>query len=416
MRKQIGTSIRTAVAIALVMTSAIAMAQTSSFEQIMKQALTTYPAILSKHSFSAAARADLEGAAWQRYPTPSVEVSEDNNNTRTSLLRVQQPIWAGGRIDSGIDAARSRHEAAEAAINETKQEIVLRVIAAYVEAIRQQARRDTLAQGVQQHERLLGLITRRVEHDASPRVDQELAQSRLYQANNDLSSVTQSLANALTQLSQLSGMSVRRVGPIDDDGLPGQQNEESLFEQAVAWSPTLRRLRFEEEAAQADIETKRASYKPQISVRYENQYQSAPLNGSIGFNTNRLLLVLEAQTGAGLSALSGVDAAIGRRDAARQQRETALRDLRERIFIDWDELQAARVRLENATLASRSSKEVYESYTRQYTAGRKNWLDVLNTVRESTQSDVAATDASAQVTGALLRLRSMTGNLKGPSE
>ncbi|HSQ04206.1 MAG TPA: hypothetical protein VLN59_09230, partial [Burkholderiales bacterium] len=56
---------------------------------------------------------------------------------------------------------------------------------------------------------------------------------------------------------------------------------------------------------------------------------------------------------------------------------------------------------------------VYESYTRQYTAGRKTWLDVLNTVRESTQSDVAATDARAQLTGAALRLKLLTGNLTG---
>lgn len=416
MRKQIGTIVGTVVATALVLASATAMAQTSSFEQIAKQALATHPAILSKLSSSAAAKADLEGASWQRYPTPSLDANNDNTGVRTTLLRVQQPLWAGGRIDAGIDAAQSRHQASETAIEETKQEIILRIISAFVEALRQQVRQETLAQGVQQHERLLGLITRRVEHDASPRVDQELAQSRLYQANNDLSSVTQSLANALTQLSQLSGMPVRKVGSLDVDSLPGQQSKESMLEQAIAWSPTLRRLSFEADAAQADVETKRASYKPQVSVRYENAYASAPLNGVPGYNTSRLLLVVEAQTGAGLSALSGVDAAIGRRDAARQQRETALRDLRERVSIDWDELQAARIRLENATLASRSSKEVYESYTRQYTAGRKTWLDVLNTVRESTQSDVAATDASAQGTGALLRLRLLTGNLKGLSE
>jgi adhesin transport system outer membrane protein len=415
MLKHICTIIGTVVAIALVLASASAMAQTSSFEQIAKQALATHPAILSKLSSSAAAKADLEGASWQRYPTPTLEANNDDNNTRTTLLRVQQPLWAGGRIDAGIDAAQSRHLASETAIQETKQEIILKIIAAYVEALRQQARQETLAQGVQQHERLLGLITRRVEHDASPSVDQELAQSRLYQASNDLSSVTQALANALTQLSQLSGIPVRKVGALDVDSLPGEQSRESMLEQAIAWSPTLRRLSFEAEAAQADVEVKRASYKPQLSLRYENSYASAPLNGVPAYTTSRLLLVVEAQTGAGLSALSGVDAAIGRQDAARQQRETALRDLRERISMDWDELQAARIRLENATLASRSSKEVYESYTRQYTAGRKTWLDVLNTVRESTQSDVAAMDASAQAVGALLRLRLMTGNLKGLS-
>jgi adhesin transport system outer membrane protein len=416
MRKQICTIIGTVVTTALALVSATAMAQTSSFEQIAKQALSTNPAILSKLSSSAAAQGELEGASWQRYPTPSFEFDNDDNNTRTTLLRVQQPLWAGGRIDAGIDAARSRRQASETAIEETKQEIVLRIVSAYVEAMRQQVRQETLAQGVQQHERLLGLISRRVEHDASPRVDQELAQARLYQASNDLSSVTQSLANALTQLSQLSGMPVRKVSSLEVDRLLGQQSRESMLKQAIAWSPTLRRLSFEADAAQADVETKRASYKPQVSLRYENSYASAPLNGVPAFTTNRLLLVVEAQTGAGLSALSGVDAAIGRRDAALQQRETALRDLQERVSIDWDELQAARIRLENGTLASKSSKEVYESYTRQYTAGRKTWLDVLNTVRESTQSDVAATDASAQVTGASLRLQLMTGNLKGLSE
>ena len=74
---------------------------------------------------------------------------------------------------------------------------------------------------------------------------------------------------------------------------------------------------------------------------------------------------------------------------------------------------ASRKRLENALLASTSSKEVYESYTRQYTTGRKTWLDVLNTVRESTQADVAAVDSRTQVTGAALRIQLETGNFTG---
>ena len=413
MNKHICTTIGAPVAIALTLASAAAMAQAVSFEQIARQALATHPSILSKTSSSAAAKADLEGASWQRYPTPSIEMNNDSNGTRTSLLRVQQPLWAGGRIDAGIDAARSRHQASDTAIQEAKQEIVLRIITAYIEALRQQARQETLAQGVREHERLLGLISRRVEHDASPRVDRDLAQSRLYQSSNDLSAVTQALANALTQMSQLSGMPVRKVSALDADGMPGERTREALLEQAIAWSPTLHRLSFEEEAAQADVELKRASYKPQVSLRFENSKASAPLNGIPAYSTNRVLLVVEAQTGAGLSALSGVDSALAKLDAARLQRETAVRDLQERLSMDWDELLAARMRFENASLASKASKEVVESYTRQFTAGRKTWLDVLNTVRESTQSDVAASDASAQAAGASLRLKLNTGTLKG---
>jgi outer membrane protein, adhesin transport system len=402
-----------AAAVSLSLGSTMAQAQAWSFPQVAKEALATHPAILGKQSASTAAQADLEGASWQRYPTPTLEAGTDYRGVRTSLFRIQQPIWAGGRITGGIDAAKSRFQASEKAVNEAQQDVVLRVIAAFVEALRQQGREEIVAAGVKQHEQLLGLITRRVEHEASPRVDQELAQSRLYQANNDLSSVRQALANALTQLSQLTGKTITEVGALDVDSIVGAKTKAEAIDQAIAWSATLRRLSYEEAAAQADVEVKKAAYKPQFSVRYENGYASAPLNGVPGYSTSRVLLVAEAQTGAGLSALSGVQAAIARQDAARQQRETALRDVQERVSMDWDEWVAAQTRLENALSASRSSKEVYESYTRQYTAGRKTWLDVLNTVRESTQSDVAATDARAQLTGAALRLKLLTGNLTG---
>lgn len=412
----IRTAIATSLAAAFMLTSAAAIGRVSSFDEIAAQALATHPSILSRFSSAAAAKADSDGAEWQRYPTPSLELNSDHNGALTTLLRVQQPLWASGRIDATIDAAQSRHRASATAIHEAKQDVMLRVIAAYVEAMRQQARQQALTEGVQQHERLLGLIARRVEHEAGPRVDQELAQSRLYQARNDLSAVTQALANALTQLSQLSGMQVRTVAALDLDKLFVQLGKEPLVEQALAWSPILRRLGFEEDAAHAEVELKKASYKPQVSLRYENSHASAALNGIPAHTTGRLMLVVEAQTGAGLSALSGVEAAVGRWDAVRQQREAALRDLHERLSIDWDEFQAARARLENAALASKSAREVFESYTRQYTAGRKTWLDVLNTVREATLADVAATDAGAQAAGAALRLKLLSGALTGMSE
>ena len=65
----------------------------------------------------------------------------------------------------------------------------------------------------------------------------------------------------------------------------------------------------------------------------------------------------------------------------------------------------------NATSASASSTEVYESYARQFTAGRKSWLDVLNTVREAGQYELMVLDANAQMLGAALRLGLWTGEL-----
>jgi outer membrane protein TolC len=86
-----------------------------------------------------------------------------------------------------------------------------------------------------------------------------------------------------------------------------------------------------------------------------------------------------------------------------------VRDINEQIGIDWEELQAARARLENAREARSMSAEVFASYSRQYVAGRKTWIDVLNAVRETTQADFAMADVNAQALAAGERLRLRTG-------
>lgn len=385
--------------LALTAPYAQAQAQPSwSLGQIMQATLANHPLVLGKRSAQAAAKAEREGAEWQRYPTPSFEASTQG----AGALRVDQPLWTGGRITANLRAADSRLDAAGAAIGEARQELMLRVITAASEAQRQQARRRHGITGVGEHEKLLGMIERRVAQEVSPLADQRLAASRLYASVNELSLTTQALNNVLAQLSQLTGQSVLAVAPqaVPATGMPASL--ELVLELALAHSPTLRRLAFDEDTAIADIAAKRSAYLPQVVLRFEK------VMGGPNPDT-RLAVVLLAQPGAGLSAGSGVDAAIARREAARLARETAERELRERVTLDWNEWQAAGQRLGNARLAQAVTAQVSESYARQYTAGRKTWVDVLNAVRETLLSDLAAEDAQAQTVAAGLRLQAQTG-------
>ena len=386
---------------ALTFLAATAQAQPVwNFGQLMQATLASHPLLLGKRSAQAAARAEREGAEWQRYPTPSLEASTQG----ASLLRVEQPLWTGGRISASINAAGSRLDAAGAALDEARQELTLKVIAASTEALRQQIRQQHGMAGVREHEKLLGMIQRRVAQEVSPLADQRLATSRLYASVNELSVTTQALNNALTQLAQLAGQPVMAI---DEQGLNEAGAPESLdaaLTQTLAHSPTLRRLSFEEEIAVADIASKRSAYMPQLVLRLERA------SGGQSPDT-RAMLVLVAQPGAGLSARSGAEAAVARREAARMAREAGERDARERVTLDWNEWLASRLRLENAKLASAMTSEVSASYARQYTAGRKTWVDVLNAVREATISELAADDAQAQMLAASLRLRALSGTL-----
>jgi len=393
-------------------TTALAEPQTVwSFGQVMQAAMDSHPLVLGKRSAQDAAKAEKEGAEWQRYPTVSVEVNKQRSleaNTQLGVqngrvLRVEQPLWAGGRITAGIDAAGRRFDAAGAALDEARQELALKVIAATTEALRQKARQQHGITDVKEHEKLLAMIQRRVVQEVSPMADQRFAESRLYASVNELSLTTQGLSNALAQLSQLAGQPVREINEQGLSEATAPASLDAVLTEAQDYSPTLRRLTFEEEAANADIKSKRSAYMPQLALRLEK-------SGGLVSDTSAML-VLSAQPGAGLSSISGANAAIARRESTRMAREAAGRDMRERITLDWNEWVAARLRMANADQARATSTEVFESYARQYTTGRKTWIDVLNAVRETTQAELAAVDARTQMLAASLRLRTLSGTL-----
>lgn len=389
----------------LVMLAGAVKAQPSwTFDQLLQSALTSHPALQGKRSAQAAARADQDGAKWQRYPALSVESAAQAGSANASLVRIEQALWTGGRITAGINAAGSRVEAAGAELEEERLNLSLRVIAAYTEAMRQKARQQHAARGVAEHEKLLGMIRRRVGQEVSSLTDQRLAESRMYQAVNDQSAATQAFNNSLAQLTQLAGESVADISALEMGELDAPASLEAVLPLALSYSPVLRRLTYEEDAASADITSKRSAYMPQLALRLERS------RGQI--NDSRVMLVLLAQPGAGLSALSGVDAAVAKHEAVQMAREAAVRDTRERVSLDWNEWTAARLRLENASESGAMATEVFESYARQYVIGRKTWSDVLNAVREATQSQFALEDARAQAIAASLRLSAQSGTLK----
>lgn len=374
-----------------------------TFEQVLQSALDSHPVIMGKHSAQVAARADQKGAEWLRYPTPSIEAATQGSGKDSGLVRIEQPLWSGGRITAAIEASGKRLGAADAAVDEARRDTSLKVIAAYTEALRQKAKQQFAQTGFEEHGNLLDMIRRRVAQEVSSLADQHLAESRTYLAANDLSLANQAYSNALVQLSQLGGKPVADISEQGVSALGAPASLETALSQALGYSPTLRRLTYEEEAANADIDSKRSAYMPQLSLRLEKSVGQTQASSA--------MLVLQAQPGAGLSAGDGVDAAISRREIVRLAREAAERDLRDSVALDWNEWVAARMRLENAKLTSAMSTEVFESYRRQYVIGRKSWIEVLNAVREATQSQFSVKDASTQTIAASLRLRVLTGQL-----
>jgi len=126
-----------------------------------------------------------------------------------------------------------------------------------------------------------------------------------------------------------------------------------------------------------------------VSVVVERNY------GSDLVPHQRTWLQVSAQPGAGLSSLANVRAAMARQESAAETRRNAERELQQSMAADLANYVAATEQMNVAHLLRKSTQDVADSYARQFVAGRKSWLEVLNAVRETIQARLSVLDARA---------------------
>lgn len=380
-----------------------------TLEQAVEEASWAYPSVAARRGDVRSSEADLRGAEWQRFPSLSLAGGSDAFGHPYTLARIEQPVWMWGRLDANIEAAQARLRAGRAELQATRLDVMLKTASAFAEGLRAQGRAQVAARNVAEHERLFRMIERRVQGEITPSSDVTMASARLQQALAERVQFDTQVVNAGAALSQFLGRSVR-VADLMVPGLRevGFATLEEAQEAALAAAPSIQRAQADEAAARAALDARRASALPQLLARVEQQY------GGAGLPRQSTYLVLQYQTGGGLSLLSNIQAGTARVDAAQASQSLARIDLLDRVRADWNDTIALRAQLVHLGDIVKSTAEVKESYLRQYTVGRKTWIEVLNAQREAAQALYAQADAQASLLLATVRLDLNTGRMRVP--
>lgn len=377
-----------------------------TLEYALIAAVNTHPTIKSKLGELKAAVSDVEGAEWTRYPTLSVGTYRTDAGISQTSLKVEQPLWSGGRITGQIEAARSIATEADVTVTEAQQTILIQTAAAYTELVRASEKLRVAEQNVAEHKRLFEMIERRVETKVSPTSDVTLAMARLQAARNEAIQYRNLAAAAKVMLEQLIAAAVEGV-------LPSQRQNnmittlEFALDAALTYSPQLKRLQAQDEGAKAKLDVARSLIAPQVSLSYERRMGEL----SIGQRGDQAMVNVQFLPGAGLSAGSAISAASARRQAIRDAVEAAKRLLIQQVTLDWNDSLAFADQIPQVSALVAATQDVKQSYVRQYAVGRKTWIDVLNAQREAMQAVTALIDIETSLVLARVRLEILTGQL-----
>jgi len=405
---------RSTLAVFFALTSYGAIAQTASLtlEYLLQEALASYPTILSKQALKEAAEADLTASKLRFLPNPSFNTQ--NNQVRfdgaantgympSTNVTVSQPLWMGGGLSAGYSKSDARLSAADFSLLEARQEISNRLITVYVEWLKSFLKIQALEENVRQHEKLVDLISKRYNQGVASGVDRDLGMSRLHQAQAELEAQRSIEQSTLTTISELVGQSILRqqLAPklAEHVAIPNRQAGLAI---SLDRSIAMQRVKFEVDAAKAETKEIQAQSLPQVSLQAQRQIGNAYFPGAQGFNA--FGLVMNYTPGGGLSSFAATSAARDRARSAAIQSETVKRDLIDKLNFEYNEYEFALLKKESLQRAVTLSGDVSASYDRQYLVGRKNWLDLMNAVRESAQTKIQLADAEGSLIGASRRL------------
>lgn len=377
---------------------------------LMGEVLARHPSVIGSRYDGEAAEKLVDVARRQFYPTPTISM-EAGDSRPTATLRVSQPVWTGGQLSGQLRIAELRRERAARVADEVQIRLALRVLELCQNYVHNSSRVKTMRWTVDTLGELTAMISRRVQAEVSSLADRRVAEARLAQAQADLRGFMVARQQAQEQLAQLLG------SPVDLERLNWRaatySNSRALsgyVETAFADWPSNRIARVDEMLAKQEAVVAKAAQWPVVSLAFEHRPGSQANQWMGGYENNRVLLTTQYTLGAGLSVFSQAEASERRAYSATQAVGTAERLSADAVVAEWQAYQSALSRRQSQAEALSGAQDLLASNRRLFVAGRRGWLDVVNSVREATQAEMAQTEIETVLVASQLRLQLLTGH------
>jgi outer membrane protein, adhesin transport system len=395
-----------------------------TLSQLVEQAVVSHPSVYARLAELGGSRAGVDTAKWQQYPSLSVQTERaahqgglNAGNSTSTTLRLQQNLWTAGRVESGINIAQFKQQAAQSAAQEARNNVALKTVDAWQSLLTSLGHQQSIEKLLLQLERLNGMMTKRVEQQISPPIDAQLLRARMAQAQSDHLTAKASADTARQRIAQWVGNSASpTIGSVNLSSStqyalsPWPIETKGRLESAVTSSPSLLRYQADTWSTGEEIRQKRADLWPIVYARVDRQFSGANIFGNKTAE-NSLYVGLQYSTGAGLTVRSQIEAVQAKFLSLESDREALKRQIFETYDSEWRDYQATLERIKYAQLIRSSNDALFDSYTRLFVAGRRSWLELLNALREQSTADQTLADLLSQQQASHFRLGLYLGQL-----
>lgn len=391
-------SIRAAVA-ALLATTPLGAASAETLQEALASAYLTNPELTAQRAAqraldetvsqgNAAFRPTLGSAA--NFNQDFIEPGDftDDGRQFTASVRLNQPVYAGGRNIANVRGADQRVFAGRQNLRSTENRVLLSTVTAYADVLRDQRLVDLTTNQVRVLEEQLRASSDRFDVGDVTRTDVAQSEARLANARSQRIGALGRLTASREAYRRIVGRApADLVFPPPLPPLPG--TVEQAVDIAAAEAPPLLAARFQEAAARYDVRVQQAGRLPTLSASTDIGYQNVSLGSS---NANQGFTVTDFSQSAGAiltvpfyqggAVSSRIREAQARRSQAMENIAIAERQVAENVRNAWEQIETARATIQAAEVAVRANELAVEGTRQENLVGSRNILDVLNAQQE----------------------------------
>ncbi len=360
-----------------------ARAKLRATDELVPQELSNWRPILSG-----------SGAYGKAYVNSASSYSTTSENVvpKSGSLILTQPLYRGGRTVAGTSRAENLVMAERAHLISTEQDILLAVVTAYMEVLRDQAVLELNIKNEEVLEHRLKATRDQLQVGEVTRTDVALAMARLARANADRILAEGILASSRATYLNVVGVAPKTlVNPTPLDLLP--DTPEEAFAIAEKENPSVIAAHYEELAARDEIREVTGELLPSVDIvgelsRSRNSTQRHSFTDKVKVMAELALPLYQA--GAVASRVREAKQIAGQR---RIEIDKARRDTTESTTRAWESLKTARARIGSIEAEIRANSIALEGVREEEKVGARTVLDVLDAEQEYLDSKVALVQA-----------------------
>ena len=295
---------------------------------------------------------------------------------------------------------------------DASEAVALEASRAYLDVLRYRFLVNLAEDNYVQHKATQEQLLRRTQSGVGRRVDLEQAGSRLALAEINLTTETANLHDVTARYQRIVNSqppSVIVPPSMVSSSLPGSQK--AALDVLYKKNPSLLAAIENTEAAQSDLDVRRAAYSPKVDLRARTDSTENYLGakGERNYSVGEVVVSFNLFNG-------GADRArekqyMERKNLAFDLREKACRDTRQTLAIAYNDV--GRLREQATALATQVSllEKTRDAYRDQFNVGQRTLLDLLDTENELLSARRNAVNADSDLSLAYLRTYAGMGTL-----